>query len=737
MTRLGWRRRLSATPVLTAALLGLAAAGSGPAAWAQAPAGEAGEERAEESRAEEERKGEEERDGKTVIRDEVFVSGRRPEIPTSSTVATKLPLALAETPASVAVVSGELLEEQDAFLLGDALENVSGMNVHRGSGIFDFFVVRGLDSISSGRLLTDGAPEPESTSYPLYNVDRVEVLKGPSSFLYGGGPLGATVNLVRKQPLAADFVRVGASAGSFATYETSADANFADPSGRLAFRVNALWQGSDGFRDGKESDHLAVNPAFTWRPDERTSVHVSFEAGDLDYQPDSGLPVLPAGALPEVPRRRSYQSPFDLSEQEVLRFQVDVESRRSERFVLRNKSYYRRLDWLSRGTVFNGVFPSPQGGLLLARSLLSLDDRQTFAGNQLEGLWRLGPAAGGEGVTHHLLVGLEAARLADEFTFDVGLLPVIDLFTPVETAREPVPSLPGQAFGADARSVVVAPYAVDQITFSGKVQLLVGARYDHIDFEDERSGASRSDGQVSPMAGLVVTPTPSLTLYASAGEAFAPPSTFVAGEEREPEESRQLELGVKKGLAGGRLQASLALFRIDREKIAIPDATGVLQQTGDQRAQGVELEISAQPAPGFQASLAYAYTDAELTNFTEQVLAGFDPPRFVTVDRSGNTPAFTPEQIVNLWLSRRLPHGLTLGVGARHVSEQLIDEDNAFAIDAYTLLGAALSYTRGPWRLHLTLENLTEEEYLTRGFGGNSVIPAPGRAAYAGFRYGF
>jgi outer membrane receptor for monomeric catechols len=182
------------------------------------------------------------------------VTGELPWIPSSNTVAAKLPLPLRETPASVAVVPGPLLAEQGANVLGDALENVSGLGVHTGSGVFDFFVVRGFDSVSSGLILSDGAPELETTFYQLYNVERAEVFKGPTSFLYGGGPLAGTVNLVRKQPLPGAFGRITAGAGSFDTREATADANLAAADGSLAFRVNGLWRESDGHRDGRASD---------------------------------------------------------------------------------------------------------------------------------------------------------------------------------------------------------------------------------------------------------------------------------------------------------------------------------------------------------------------------------------------------------------------------------------------------------------------------------------------------
>lgn len=668
-----------------------------------------------------------------VVQEEVFVEGRLPAVPTANTVAAKLPLSLLATPASVGVVGSDLIVEQRGFVLGDALENISGMNVHTGNGVFDFFVVRGLDSVSSGLILTDGAPEPETTFYQLYNVERVEVLKGPSAFLYGNSPLGGTVNLVRKQPLANDFVRFGAGFGSHGTVEASVDANLVNAAETLSFRLNTLVQESDNYRDDKNSENLAINPALTWQLSERTSLNINFEAVDTTYRSDAGLPILFTQEVADVPRRRSYQSPFDISDQQIYRFQVDVESRLRDGLTIRNKLYYRRLDWLSDGTIMNGVFPNASGNLVVSRSLLALDDSQRFTGNQLELLWQKETGS----ITHNLLFGLEVARLADAFTFDVGFLPDIDLFAPVETAQEPIFFLPGQSQAVDARSLVLAPYVVDQITFSDKFQLLLGARYDTIDFEDDVNGVSRDDSEVSPMIGAVFSPTPELSIYANAGSAFATPSTFVVGEDRRPEESRQVEVGVKRVALGGKLRASAAVYQIDRENIAIPDDNGITRQTGDQRSRGLELDLSADLARGLYGVFAYAYNDAELTEFREQILVSFAPPTFLIFDRGGNTPAFAPEHLANVWLGKHFQNGLGLGGGLRYVGEQFIAEDNAFTIDDYLTLDAMVSYQLRAWRLSLNLENLTDEDYLTRGFGATSVIPAAGFTAFMGFQYGF
>ena len=666
-----------------------------------------------------------------VIQDEVFVEGELPAIPTSNSVAAKLPLALRETPASVGIIDAELIEEQDAVTLGDALQNVSGLNVQPGSGTFDFYVVRGVDSLTSGLVLTDGAPEPETTAYPLYNIERVEVLKGPASFLYGGGPMSSTVNLVRKQPLDGDFLTFGASGGSFSTWEATVDGNLANADGTLSFRFNGLSQSSDNYRDNMESDHLAVFPSLTWRPNERVSVNVSYEFSELDYISDSGLPLVFGAdfvslAIPDVPRTRSYQSPADVSEQEATRFQVDVEARLSERLTLRNKTYYRELDWFTRGTTFNGVFPDLQGNLNVSRLLNQLDDAQTFSGNQLEILGRFG-----ENVTHNLLFGVEYGVREDVFDFSLGFLPDLDLFNPQEPGVDPF-IFP--FFAADTETTIVAPYVVDQISFNDKFQLLLGARYDTIDFEDRLNQVERDDEQLSPMAGIVLLPSPEWSFYASWGEGFAPQSTFVVGVNRDPEESEQAEIGAR--YTGRRLNASLAAYRIERRNIAIPDSfTGILQQTGSQEADGLELEISFDFTAGLNAKLAYAWTDAELTDFREVVQFGSGPTDFFVVDRSGNTPAFTPEHLLSLWVGKKLGGGFGIGGGARYLSEQFIAENNTFELDSYGLLDASLWWDRGSWRFNVNLRNLTDEEYYTRSSRGTSVIPMPGFEAYAGFQY--
>lgn len=663
--------------------------------------------------------------------EELVVEDSLPYLPKSNTILTKLPLPIEKTPANVGVVPSNLIDEQNAIILGNALENVSGLNVQTGSGVFDYFVIRGFDSLSSALILTDGAPEPEVTFYQLYNAEQVEVLKGPGGFLYGSNPLAGAVNIVRKQPVPTDFGILTGSAGSFDTYEAKLDWNQSNEDGSLAFRLNGLWRESDGYREDRESEVTALNPSFAWRPNVDTSLVLNLEMASSDFHPDAGLPLID-GQLAPVNRRQSYASPFDTSEQDLGRIQLDYERRLSDRTTIRNKTYYRGLDWVTNGTLLNGVFPDGFGGQIVARSLILLDDEQEFWGNQFEVVLE----RGSDRVRHNLLAGVELSSFQDTFTFDVAALPVIGLENPIETAMQPLPPIPGQASAGDATSMVIAPYLLDQISFGERLDVLLGARFDTIDFDDDVSGASRSDSEISPMLGATYAIRPDLSVYTHYSRSFAPPSARAAGD-LVPEESNEVELGLRFHPEGGRFRGTITLFELERENIAIPDDNGFTQQVGDQRARGLEIDLGGSLGSGVNLTAVYAYTDSELTRFSELVTLPTFPPMQLVFDRSGNQSAFSPEHLLNVWIDKKFESGLMVAGGLRFVDDQFISEDNSATIDSHMLLNGTISYTLGSWRLNLFLRNLTDEDYETRGFGSFSVIPGDPFSATLGADFRF
>jgi iron complex outermembrane receptor protein len=660
--------------------------------------------------------------------EEVLVEGRATEVPTSSTTWAKFPALIQETPASVGVVPSVVLESQDSRVLGDAVRNVSGVNVATGFGVFDFFTIRGFDSLDTGLVLTDGALEPESSFYQLYNVERVEVLKGPSAFLYGGNPLSGTVNLVRKEPQYESFSNFEFSYGSFATYRGTADVNWARSDDRLAFRLNGLYTSSSFYRDDKSNHLAAINPALTFHLNHTTPLTINFEYVGNQYEPDTGLPLLDH-QLPDIPRTRSYQSPLDRSDQDIYRFRVDLRTEVHSNITLQNKFYFTDLNWQSDGTLLAGAFPNRQGDPQVVRSLMLLDDRRKLAGNQLEALFDFSTGS----VEHKLLAGIEARRLTDVFTLDVAALPNIDLLDPVETTTEPLYILPGQSSAANARTLNFAPYVLDRLTFSQKLQVFLGGRWDTIDYKDPVSDTNRDTSDFSPMLGTVFSLNPDLSFYANTGRSFAPPSSRIVGE-RQPEESWQVEVGAKKRIPARQGSLTAAFYQLERTNIGIPDESGFTQQIGSQRSRGIELELAVEMPRGWLTLAAYAYNDSVLTEFAESVFTGRQPP-FVTLDRSGNRAPFAPKHIFNAWTMRHFANGLGIGGGIRYLSRQFIAPDNAFAIDGYVTLDATLSYQHQNWLLKLNFKNLTNQEYETRGFGNSAVIPADPFAVYANLQF--
>lgn len=671
-----------------------------------------------------------------TLEDSVTVTAEKDgQVATYNTVATKLAIPLKSTPASISVVTNQLVSNQGGVILSDALTNVSGVNVQSNFGVHEYFLVRGFNSLENGLLLTDNTREPEATYYNMYNMERVEVLKGPGAFLYGGNALSGTVNMVRKQPVFDEFVTIGGSYGKFNSYRAYIDAGYGDPESGIALRLNGIAVGSDFYRDDKKNNTLALNPSATWRINDKVVIHADYEYANSEYKPDSGVPLVFDGntfqlnQAPDVPRTNSYQTPFDFSDQIVHRAKADINIQLSKHVTLRDKLYYTEFDWKSRGTQLLGAFPVSAEQALVSRSLSDLDDRQRLLGNQLELIvnFKTGTA------NHKLLTGLEVIRLTDDYYLGVlppldfqnpqiPGLPPIDLYNPVETADPNTVTFPFQE--SDARTRNVAPYFIDQIAFSPKFKLFLGGRFDAINYEAARvdagfpSSPDTSYSNFSPMAGLVVQPSQNTSIYANAGTAFGPPSSQTVGTPK-PEKSSQIEVGLKQDLFDGKLSATIALYNLEKENITVAIDQRQTRQVGSQRSNGLEVEFIAEPARKLLAFLTYAYTDAELTEFSEvDLFTG------VVHDRTGNKPAFAPEHIVNLWASREFDNGFGLGAGVRYLSSQYIGADNVFQIDGYTTLDALAYYKIGNVRLGLNFKNLTSTEFESRGFNTFTIIPA-------------
>ncbi|HHL71813.1 MAG TPA: hypothetical protein ENJ29_04800, partial [Bacteroidetes bacterium] len=238
-------------------------------------------------------------------------------------------------PAALAFEQVELTERGVAHTeLSEQLRPLAGLNVQPNFGVVDFFFSRGVDSRTGGLITVDGLPEANSAVFRLYNIESVEVLRGPASFLLGDKPMTGVVNLLQKQPFWQRAIRLRGSGGSFGSTEAAIDLNLPLITRTLALRLNAVSGKTSGYRDGIGADWRAFNPVLLWQAGKNTRVNVSWEFAGNRYTPDSGIPLLLAeNRLPDVPRSRSWQTPSDFSEQEIVRAQAEIVHRFSPTLV--------------------------------------------------------------------------------------------------------------------------------------------------------------------------------------------------------------------------------------------------------------------------------------------------------------------------------------------------------------------------------------------------------------------
>lgn len=656
--------------------------------------------------------------------------------PQYSSIATRAFTTLQNTPAAVAVVSEQLNTNQGNTGLGGALNNFSGVNIQTGFGIHDYFTIRGFNSLDNGLVLTDGTPEPEVIMYNLYNVERVELLKGPGAFLYGTNPLSGTINLVRKQPRFDNFVNVSGNYGSFNSIRGTIDAGFTTAEKSIAGRVNGLFQQSDFYRDDKDNRVYAINPSLTWKLGNSSEITANLEVLNSEYKPDSGIPLVynpqtgTLDKLADIPRTTSFQTPDDRSEQTMLRIKVNYIKIFESGATLTNRFFMTNLDWQSTGTLITGAYPAMDGALWVNRSLQMLDDTQRFLGNQTEYLMQFGA----NNIKNSLLVGFEIDRLTDTFEIDVvPQLPPIQLFQPTESYQSSrSPAYPYQA--GDVESTVLAPYVMDVVTLFETTHLFLGGRFDHFTVKDSEANATNTHQTFSPFAGASYSLIQDHSVYASAGQAFAAPSTR-SDITMDPEKSTQVEAGVKSRWLDGKIESDISIYRLSKSNMAIYDKNGFIVQSGDQRSQGIEVDVRARMTANCASIFSYAYTNAEMTKFNEQVTVGMDEngsPITMLVDRSGNSAAFVPNHIVNFWHNRNLTRNLGIGLGIRYLGRQYIAIDNDYSMDGYTTIDAAISYNVSNMRFSLNFKNISNTEYEMRGFGGYSVIPALPFSVYGG-----
>lgn len=639
-------------------------------------------------------------------------------LPTRGTSGSKTDTPLLETPQSVSVVTREEMAARGVATIKDAVGYSAGVTPSASTDFReDLITFRGFPYDWASAFL-DGLQMPSSTyansTVEPYGLERLEVLKGPASMLYGQTSTGGIINMQSKRPTSTPVNEVEAKVGNHERYQGAFDVGgAAGADGDVAVRMVGLLRRSAAEVEHVRDDRVFLAPSLAWRPTDRTTLTLmaSYQRDDLG---DSGgtQAFLPASgiALPnpngKIARSTNGGEPaFDYYRKTQASVGYDLDHAIDDTWSVQQTLRFRRVD-LDYQTAYGvGLDPADPSQRTLRRSAFG-----SFGSARALGIDSRAQARWGSGaMTHVTLFGVDYRRTVVEERNYFGPGPSIDIFAPVYGAPIALPASPYADQTVESRQIGL--YAQDQATIAERWVLTLGARWDRAetDVSERMSGTefSRTDHRLTGRAGLTYKFDNGVAPYASAATSFTPtiePNLY--GAPYEPRTGRQYEIGVKVQPPGSSSLFTAAVFDLVQQNVLTADPDQVNHpfgqiQTGEFRSRGLELEAKVTLLDGLTATGAYTFLDAEYTKSN--------------TDNLGNAPKGIPKHSASLWLDYAFPEavaeGVSVGGGARYVGDRPnTDSDTGrFMMPAFTVLDAALRYDTGGYQLALNVTNLTDK----------------------------
>lgn len=646
--------------------------------------------------------------------EEIVVTGEQQRgyrVPNAST-ATKTDTPLRDIPGSIQVIPRQLLEDQNTIRIQEALENVSGIRKEGNYGGTDAggFNIRGF--AQDGNFRNGLSDNDFYSTVDTANIDRIEVLKGPASVLFGQAEPGGIVNVVTKQPVRTPYYSAELNVGNNAFYRPSFDISgplTAD--GSLLYRLNVAYQNSESFRDFNFTERILVAPVITWKISDRTTLTFDLEYQNNNYLFDRGIPSLGNRPAP-IPISRLIGLPQSLYDDSTFRVGYRLEHQFSNDWQLRHAFSF--VSGQSEGTyaiggnelVDNQFAPIFVGRDNFSRKIYTLQ-------TELVGKFKTGS------IVHQPLLGVELRRNVWTYnSFDVADPLLLDIFSPNYDVD--LPAIPDEkTFSYVTRRDTLGIYLQDQITFADNLKVLVGGRFDAFRRrEDFGTPEEESLTAFSPRVGIVYQPIQPISLYASYTRSFQPDRFLgrsITNEPFKPTEGTQYEVGIKADISN-RLSATLSAFQLTKTNVLTPDPIDpdFSIQVGEQRSRGIELDISGEILPGWDIIASYAYIDA-VTSKDNNIPVG---NRLINV----------PEHAASLWTKYELQSGnlkgLGFGLGLYYVGDRNADLENTSILSSYFRVDSAIYYRRNNWRAALNFRNLFNEAYYETAQGRNIIYPA-------------
>ncbi|MBV2151224.1 TonB-dependent siderophore receptor [Sphingobium sp. AS12] len=650
-----------------------------------------------------------------------------------------------EIPQAVQFLEGKLLNDLNITRLDTALELASGISKQNNfGGLWDSFAIRGFagdENFPSGFLVNGfnggrGYGGPRDAS----NVERIEVLKGPNSALFGRGEPGGTVNIVSKKPTFKEGGSFSVAGGKWNTYRVEGDYNL-PISDTVAIRLTGAVENAESFRDTVETRKYVLNPSFLAKLSDKTIFTYELEYVNQEVPFDRGVLAIPTVAangtisgytLGVIPNTRFLGNPGDGPiEVEVLGHQAQLQHDLSDDWVVMLGAGYK-------DTTFEGYSSDPE--LVLGRQRIDNDGRtltrqrryRDYSTTHMVFRGEISGKAETGSIVHNIRVGADWDKFEIDL-FQTRYRPVaadqsysIDIFNPNYNIVAPIPTAVIQNSIEVQKAWGV--YIQDQIEITPQFKVRFGGRYDDFSQSFKNSVIAKSYTKFSPMAGLVFEPTSTVSLYASYGKGFRPNSGLgFDGQPFAPEISKSYEVGAKFVTTDGKITSTLSLYKMEKTNVLSTDPVnaGFSKPVGGADSKGVEFDVNAKLPAGFELFLTYAYTDA---GWASNV---FDP-NFGAPILKGDPLINIPKHQGNILLFKNFSigdHEAMLGGGVNHVGKRLGETATKFFLPSYTIAKLMGSVTiNDQFKLSANVDNLFDKKYYASSYAALWVQPGMPRS---------
>ena len=666
--------------------------------------------------------------------------------PASSSTATKGNAPLRDIPQSVNVIAQQLLKDQAARSMEDALKNVPGVGLSHGDGQRDQVFIRSFSAIADQ--FVDGVRDDALYFRDLSNIERIEVLKGPSAVLYGRGSSGGLINRVTKKPIFGETTGdVTLNLGSYNLKRVSADVNL-PLSEAAAFRLNVAKENSGSYRDQQFIERYSIAPSVALNISANTKLLLQYTNAKDKRVTDFGIPAL-NGKPSDVPASTYYGSSRarddDTSTSKVSSYSAVLDHRFSDAFSLKNTTRFYDYELDRYNTLSNGLTNPVALTIQLSRSAILRDESGWF--NQTDFTYKTSFS----GMKHEVLFGAEVGQQKRRAqSISAGVFTTVPIFNPAKVlppAFTVAQINANSAIPSNTVQDIFGIYLQDQVTLTKDWKALAGVRFDQFkqstQFERINAPLARTDNSVSPRAGLVWQPSESQSYYASYSRSFQPSAeTFALAANNTanaPEITRNLEIGSKLDFLQGALSVNAALFNLQRTNIKNTDPSNPLLSinAGTQRTNGLEVSVNGRLPYRWDISGGYSFMDGKMVQSVANVNSQQIP--VVAISALGKVPSLTPRHSAFLWGMKTLDGGFKVGGGLNYVGERFTSLTNQVILPAHLTADLAASYSAKQYEIGVNLKNVFNKKYDVSSHGSvdNLILPGAPRELQVALKYKF